>query len=214
MTAWGGVDGDRAGIDALVADRYLDALLGIHDSRWTVRPEADTAAADGPGDAELEPGVRHAARVLRSALVRVHPSFRFEERLAARLAAAARDGGARPIGNTILPIRSAVTDGPSRADPWPAELAGPDPSATEAAQPDPWPAELAQPDPWLAAILAGVADAAEPAGAGGDSRLAGARRPLLLGGALTSAALSLAGVAWVAWRVARPAPIADLEGTA
>ncbi len=47
-----------------------------------------------------------------------------------------------------------------------------------------------------------------------DSRLAAARRPLLIGGAITSAALSLAGVAWVAWRVARTPGIGEIEGTA
>ncbi len=31
------------------------------------------------------------------------------------------------------------------------------------------------------------------------------RRPLIIGGALTSAALSLAGAAYVAWRLNRPA---------
>ena len=36
-----------------------------------------------------------------------------------------------------------------------------------------------------------------PAGAG--------RRPLIIGGAITSAALSLAGAAYVAWRMNRPA---------
>ena len=63
-------------VDALVTDRYLDALLAAADRR----------ADDAPSDADLDPGVRDAARVLGRSLVRVHPSFRFEERLASRLA--------------------------------------------------------------------------------------------------------------------------------
>jgi hypothetical protein len=39
----------------------------------------------------IDPDLIEAARILRGALVRVHPSFRFEERLAARLDATARD---------------------------------------------------------------------------------------------------------------------------
>ena len=60
-------------------DRYLDALaLG-----------ADRGASDVPAASELDPAIRTAALRLRDELVRVHPSFRFEERLAARLADAA-----------------------------------------------------------------------------------------------------------------------------
>jgi hypothetical protein len=63
----------------------------------------------------------------------------------------------------------------------------------------------------LDAILRGDLDPAAPdapdapdgpevdPGAGPD------RRPLIVTGAITSAALSLAGVAWVAWRASRPA---------
>ncbi|MEW6224597.1 MAG: hypothetical protein AB1627_08190, partial [Chloroflexota bacterium] len=67
---------DRADIEALMADHYLDGLLAAADRR----------ADDAPADAALDPALRDAARLLRRALVRVHPSFRFEERLAARLA--------------------------------------------------------------------------------------------------------------------------------
>ena len=73
-------------VEALVLDRYLDALLAAADRR----------ALDVPAEVSLDPDVRAAARRLSRELVRVHPSFRFEERLAARLAAAAagmaRDG--------------------------------------------------------------------------------------------------------------------------
>ena len=86
MTAPRLPDRDAAQVDALVADRYLDALLAAGDRR----------ADDAPADAALDPDLRHAARVLRRSLVRVHPSFRFEERLATRLAdlAAAQSGSA------------------------------------------------------------------------------------------------------------------------
>jgi len=38
-----------------------------------------------PVDVDIDPSVRLAARELRAGLVRVHPSFRFEERLVHRL---------------------------------------------------------------------------------------------------------------------------------
>jgi hypothetical protein len=66
-------------IEALVTDRYLEALLAAAAGR----------AADAPADPSLDPALRRAALRLRDELVRVHPSFRFEERLARRLAEAA-----------------------------------------------------------------------------------------------------------------------------
>lgn len=65
--------------DALQTDRYLDALLRAGDRH----------AGDAPAPADLDPAVRRASTRLRRDLGRVHPSFRFEERLAARLAEAA-----------------------------------------------------------------------------------------------------------------------------
>jgi hypothetical protein len=44
-----------------------------------------------PAATLIDPDLIEAARILRDALVRVHPSFRFEERLAARIDAAARE---------------------------------------------------------------------------------------------------------------------------
>ena len=157
---------DRDAVDALVVDRYLDALLAA----------ADRHADDAPADAALAPDVRDAARLLRRALVRVHPSFRFEERLAARLAAFAvaqgRDTGSTEGAGTLLPF--------VRPD-----------AGSEAA------------DPWLAAIVAGRADPANESTMPDEPRVAPARRPLIVGGALTSAALSIVGVAWFAWRASR-----------
>jgi hypothetical protein len=165
-------DRDRADVEALIADRYLDALLAAGDRH----------AADAPTDPLLDPELRDAVRVLRRSLVRVHPSFRFEERLAGRLAElAATQGGPLAAGEAEATPGSAII-------PFPAASAG-----LEAA------------DPLLAAILAGELDPADEAALDLESRLAAARRPLLVGGAITSAAISLVGVAWVAWRASRPA---------
>ncbi len=153
---------DGGEIEALVTDRYLESLLA-HGA-------GSTDVDDPPTAGRLPPELRQAAARLRHELPRVHPSFRFEERLALRLgdvaagmrlpAAAGGEGSVVPIafgharrtGDTVESLDPAVLlhDGPldDRAD-----------------------------------------------------RV----RPLLIGGALTSAALSLAGAAWVAWRRTRPA---------
>lgn len=148
MTAAAGLDALE--VEALVTDRYLEALLLAAERR----------ADDAPADPELDPAVRGAARRLRDELVRVHPSFRFEERLARRLAEAA--AGLR---------LAAVAGGDATVIPFPAPLLG---------------------------------DAA--LGAGGSTAPPPDRRPLLVGGAVTSAALSLAGAAFLAWRLTRGAP--------
>ena len=154
-------------IEALVTDRYLDALLAAAERRTT-------DATDEPADPALDPALRSAALRLRDELVRVHPSFRFEERLARRLAeAAAGMRLATAVGGegTILPFPGAAGN-PFGDDPSTGDPSGDDPLARIA------------PDP------------ARPT----------ARRPLLVGGAVTSAALSLAGAAFVAWRRTRGAP--------
>jgi hypothetical protein len=161
-------------VDALVADRYLDALLAA----------VDRHAADVPSDASLDPDIREAARVLRASLVRVHPSFRFEERLAGRLAdlaaAQARPSLAAAGGSTGTVIAFPGAAGP----------------ALDA-------------DPLLDAILRGELDPtdADAVDSATDAtRGSAARRPLIVGGAITSAAISIVGVAYVAWRASRPAP--------
>jgi hypothetical protein len=153
-------------VDALRTDRYLEALLTA----------ADRHASDVPADADLDPGVRAAATRLAAELVRVHPSFRFEERLAARLAQAARSIQlAAAAGGESLPLG------------LPATIAGEPIEAASTGD------DLDQLDP------AAADDAGDPDGA--------AIRPYLIGGALTSAALSLAGAAFVAWRRTRPQPV-------
>jgi hypothetical protein len=149
---------DGSEVEALLTDRYLERVL----ARATGGP------SNGPVDALLSPVLRDAADQLRRDLVRVHPSFRFEERLASRLAEAAAtlrmpaavgaEGGVVPIG---------ILGGPS------LEGDGRDEDVF-------------------------LFDAEE------DIDRRELSRPLLIGGALTSAAISLAGAAFVAWR-ARPA---------
>ncbi len=171
---------DSEAVDALVTDLYLDMVLAAGDRRV---PGSHGVAqvlisSDVDGDVH-DAGLRHAGDVHRAAHIRVHPSFRFEERLAARLAALAAKEGPDALG----------VDGVRRGEviPFPGT-----------------PASATVDDPLLAAVLAGHLD---PADEQAVARAVGVRspaRPLLVGGALTSAALSLVGVAWVAWRAARP----------
>ncbi len=160
---------ERDGVDALVTDHYLETLLAAGDRH----------AADAPADAGLDADLRDAARVLRRALVRVHPSFRFEERLAARLAAMAAQ--ARPPAasgrGAVLAFPGARVAAGSPADP---------------------------PDPLLDAILLGTLDPSDAAAVDRAARTPLPRHPLIVGGAITSAAISIVGVAWVAWRAGHP----------
>lgn len=140
-------------VEALLTDRYLERVLA----------RATGGETAGPFDPLLNPILRDAAETLRRDLVRVHPSFRFEERLASRIAdaaavlrmpaAAGAEGGVVSIGTVGGTVE--------RDD-----------------------AYLFDDD--------------------GELERRELSRPLLIGGALTSAAISLAGAAWVAWRT-RPA---------
>jgi hypothetical protein len=152
-----------------VADRYLDALLAAADRR----------ALDVPTDPALDPMLRDTIGVLRRSLVRVHPSFRFEERVANRLA--------------DLAARSETASGDER---WGAMIPFPREAGHETAL---------DADPLLMAILTGDLDPGDPAGLDPADATGPGRRPLLVGGAITSAALSIVGVAIVAWRASRPA---------
>ena len=119
--------------EAFIVDRYLESLL-----------------ARRPADAtDLPPELRATAAALTAGLPRYHPSFRFEEALAARLAAAAPGLSPADAASELIPFpRVLVTTAP-------------------------------------------------------DGRPV-AIRPAVLGGVLTSAAISLAGAAYVAWRRSRP----------
>ena len=116
--------------EAFVVDRYLESLL-----------------ARRPADAtDLPPELRATAAALTDGLPRYHPSFRFEEAVAARLA------------GTTTP-RLSATDAASELIPFPRVLV------------------TTAPDGRPIAI-----------------------RPAVIGGVLTSAAISLVGAAYVAWR--------------
>ncbi len=130
-------------VDALVTDRYLDALMAAGD-----RGPADEVAAPtggrrrswfGAGRARrsesdrLDRGVRLASERLTRDLPRFHPSFRFEERLAVRLAEAA--------AAMRLPIAAGGEWGP-RPEPFPIrdlhpglETVGQDPEIEHASHP-------------------------------------------------------------------------------
>jgi hypothetical protein len=147
---------DASEIEALIADRYLESLLMAHA----------TGADLAPAPAELDPRVRAVADRLARDLPRLHPSFRFEEALAARLSSAALV--------RRLPV-AAGGEGSVVSMP----MAGDDDARALAVYVDGLPLD--------------------------DDPEADAMRPLLIGGALTSAAHSIAGAAWVAWRWRRPA---------
>jgi hypothetical protein len=91
------IDGLR--VDALRTDAYVEALIAgaatparapRTDAVPAPSPDAEPADAAPVVAAEVDPDVAHAARILHATAWRPHPSFRFEERVAARLAAAAR----------------------------------------------------------------------------------------------------------------------------
>jgi hypothetical protein len=79
---------DGGEIDALVTDRYLDALLA-GDPELIGLDGGQGTRASRRRDAALDAAVRATSRRLAADLPRFHPSFRFEERLALRLAEAA-----------------------------------------------------------------------------------------------------------------------------
>jgi hypothetical protein len=119
-------------VEALIVDRYLESLLAR-------RPH-------DPGPMPVE--LAAAADRLVEALPRYHPSFRFEEALAARLASAA--------------AHTAAARGPAQVVPF-----------------------------------------GRPGPGDGSDRPSFAR-PMVIGSVVTSAAISLAGAAFVAWRRTHP----------
>ncbi len=143
---------DGLDVDALVTDRYLEVLLAAHARGLDA----------GPAAVDPEREIRLAADRLARELPRFHPSFRFEEALASRLAEVA--------ARMRLPL---AAGGEGMVVPLPRDF-----------------------------VDDGDLDPA--GGPGPDGARPGIGRPLLIGGALTSAALSLAGAAYVAWRLNRP----------
>ena len=139
---WAPAGRDSYDVEALVTDRYLETLLDAHARG------ADAA----PAPIEVDPVLRQTMARLARDLPRFHPSFRFEEALADRLATAAER---MRTAADDLPTLTILSDGAIRIGP-PTDLRG------------------------------------------------AMGRPLWIGGALTSAALSLAGAAYLAWRFRRP----------
>jgi hypothetical protein len=168
-------DRDASTADALLTDLYLDAILAGRSIRGDAVGEIGGVGATASSAApwgRLDPAIRAASERLRQDLVRVHPSFRFEERLATRLAEAAmelRMPTAVGAEGHLVPFRS-QSGRPPAANPGSGEPVGVDGTLGDRSEIDR--RDLA--------------------------------RPLLIGGALTSAALSLAGAALVAWRRTRP----------
>jgi hypothetical protein len=144
-------------VDALVTDRYLDSLLAAHARGADHEPI--------PADSRPDRAMRRAADQLSLLLPRLHPSFRFEEALTARL----QDAAAR----MRLPLAAGAE---GAVVPIPARLGAPGDDETDGEPFEIGPLRL---------------DTRPP-------------RPLLIGGALTSAALSIAGAAYVAWRIRHP----------
>ena len=161
-------------VEALITDRYLDALLAVSPRPERVDPSDDPDSAVGAA-------VRAVSRRLANDLPRFHPSFRFEERLALRLAQVAASmrlplaagGESQVVAIRRIPI-----------SPDPLGVIG-DRDGREGDR------ELRGPfDPFELARRAGGPE----------------NRPLLIGGAVAASAISLAG-AWFARR-RRPSPMA------
>lgn len=168
---------ERLEVEALLTDRYLESLFA----------SLDRHATDVPADLDLEPDVRFAAAVLAADLGRVHPSFRFEERLAARLQALA---AALRAGDVPADLADVVPFGPARRRAVARRVRRPS----------------------RAASLSGLGRSFAATRMTLPSVESPLPRPLIIGGALTSAALSVAG-AYVAWRrgqsaASRPGPMA------
>lgn len=172
--------------DARRTERFLDDLMAADERR----------ASEFPVDVEMDPSIRVAARQLRAELVRVHPSFRFEEALAARLAAGAmrlRAGLAVDTSDAAAAIPGTIAAFRGHSP------AGGDDAIPLAVAPN---AVLPQPD-----AVAPLPNAVSPAGAFRRFPDISARqtRPLIMGGVgVASAAISL-GAVYVAWRYSHPA---------
>ncbi len=106
-------------VEALRTDRYLEALLAQRDAAGAPSSSTGSGAASGPA-ARIDPALRATIAALDDALVRVHPSFRFEERLARRLAEvsdAMRASEAAGAEGTRIPVVIPFDPGIDPADP-------------------------------------------------------------------------------------------------
>jgi hypothetical protein len=122
---------DGGEIEALMTDRYLDSLLAVQPTPALAVEGGPLGAGDSLGEA-----VRAVSRRLATDLPRFHPSFRFEERLALRLAevaasmrlpvAAGAEGAMVPIRELRPAIPDALrsTDDEDHGDPRPLLIGG------------------------------------------------------------------------------------------
>ncbi|MGC8633055.1 MAG: hypothetical protein ACP5VP_00045 [Candidatus Limnocylindrales bacterium] len=132
-----------------------------------------------------DPELVHAADLLSRSLVRFHPSFRFEERLAERLHEGVEWREARDWG---------------AAAPAPGGKAAPAPWREAAPAPPSHPRHII-PFPALPVAGGSVPFALAVAPAALGQAIGRVPRPVLVGGAIASG-VSLAGAAVVAWRLA------------
>jgi hypothetical protein len=160
--------------DARRTERYVDELMAADERR----------VSEFPVDVDMDPQIRLAARELRAGLVRVHPSFRFEEALAARLAAGAMRLRAGLHVETVEAETAAATPGTMAAfrgrsplEEGPATTAMP--PATALTEPH------ADAPAWTLRRLPEMA--------------ARQSRPLIVGGVGVASAISI-GAVYVAWR--------------
>ena len=176
--------GDELEVEALLTDHYLASLLAARDRR----------ARDVPADLRLDPEMRSVAQRLDAELGRVHPSFHFEERLATRLAdlaAAMQRAPSAEVDPAAVGPRLLVLTDATEED------------AADAAQPADSASDRAPAHGAHAAAPGAILGRGQCRAAGHRPPQSGGQRPLLIGGAITSAAISLAG-AYVAWRRGRP----------
>jgi hypothetical protein len=165
--------------DARRTERYLDGLMAADERR----------ASEFPADVDLDPAIRYAARQLRAGLTRAHPSFRFEESLAARLAASAAQLKAGLPAGAAAPVASRGTVAQFRSH----SARGADATVTPVAATAPSPAARARAVGPAAAFRRLPEMATRPS------------RPLIMGGVgVASAAISI-GAVYVAWRHSHPA---------
>ena len=190
--------------DARRTERYLDELMAADERR----------ASEVPVDAEMDSAVRFAARELRAGLTRLHPSFRFEDALAARLT----EGAARLRAG--LPVEEAASmGGRGNVAPFRSRSVGEAGASVTAGGPD---AELAAAPVAVPAVAQATDLVAVPAAAPATrsraiwrasafrhlpDKTARPSRPLIVGGVgvgVASAAISIVAV-YVAWRHSHPA---------
>jgi hypothetical protein len=174
--------------DARRTERYLDGLMEAEER----------GVAEVPMDVDIDPAVVLAARQLRVDLIRVHPSFRFEEGLAARLA---RTAGRMNAGLSAAEPAEQVLVRTAPAPIAPFRAPGVAASAGLA------PAGLAPAGLASAGLAAAHERIATPAAGLRKIPALATRtsRPLIVGGVgVASAAISI-GAVYVAWRWSRAA---------